>query len=103
MQFKTAATSKLDKIEHLETSLNKVANHAESMDRTLGAMEATARELIGIATGKKQVPITIFYLVIVVLGGWMLVDKLASGRGSLNLSPTGFSYSAEQRQQEPVR
>ena len=59
------------------------------MDKTLQNMETTARELIGIATGKKQVPITIFYLVVFVLGAWMILDKLSTTKANVNLTPTG--------------
>lgn len=96
MQFKEAASDKLDKIEHLETSLKEVATHAKSMDKTLQSMENTARELIGIATGKKQVPITIFYLVVFVLGAWMLLDKLSTTKANVNLTPTGMTYDSRQ-------
>ncbi len=101
MEFKTAATDKLDRIEHLEDSLKEVATHAKSMDHTLQSMESTARELIGIATGKKQVPITIFYLVVFVLGAWMLLDKLSLSKGNLDLSPTGMKYSQPERHEQP--
>jgi hypothetical protein len=94
MQFKETASDKLDKIEHLESSLQDVARHAKSMDDTLKSMASTGRELIEVATGKRQVPITIVYLVVFVLGAWMLLDKLNLSRANLTLSPTSMKYES---------
>lgn len=92
MDFRTEAKEKLAKIEHLETALQEVARHTKSMNETLQEMKETAKELISIATGKTHVPIGIFFLVVMAMSAMMLIDKLASHKAELNLSPTQFNY-----------
>lgn len=97
VEFKAAATISLNKIEKLEESMEKVAEHAGNMDKTLKDMEGTAKELISIATGKKQVPLAIFYAVVIFLGAWMMIDKLANNHNEVSLSPTSFSFKPRQQ------
>lgn len=92
MEFKVEATSKLNKIEDLEISLQEVAHHAKSMDGTLKEMKDVARELIGIATGKKHVPLSVFFIVIFALCAFMLIDKLSTNKADIDLTPTQFKY-----------
>lgn len=92
MIFKDTATEKLAKIEHLEGSLHDVAVHVRSVDNTLKEMKDTAKDLIGIVAGKRQVPLTIFIVVVSMLCSIILIEKLGEHKAEVNLSPTEFKY-----------
>jgi len=101
--FKDTATEKLDRIEHLEKSIEKVATHTQNMDVTLKGLADSAHDLLGAATSKKHVPISIFYLVVLFLGAWMIIDKLSSNRADVSISPTSFSYQSKEHLRDNPR
>lgn len=94
--FKDVATRKLDRIEHLEKAIEKVATHTQNMDSTLKGLADSAHDLLGAATSKRHVPISIFYLVVMFLTAWMIIDKLSTSRANVSISPTGFSYETKE-------
>jgi hypothetical protein len=102
-EFKEVATTKLDRIEHLEKAIEKVATHTQNMDTTLKGLADSAHDLLGAATSKKHVPISIFYLVVLFLGAWMIIDKLASNRADVQISPTSFSYQSKEHLRDNSR
>lgn len=76
--------------------MEKVATHTQNMDVTLKGLADSAHDLLGAATSKKHVPISIFYLVVLFLGAWMIIDKLAANRADVSISPTSFSYQSKE-------
>lgn len=97
------ASRKLEKLEHLEISIGKVAEHTQSMDETLRNLANTAESVVETAMSKKHVPISIFYMVVFFLAAWMLVDKLGSSSASLKMSPTEFHYQSSKEENDNAR
>jgi len=93
IQFKDETARQLTKIEAMETALDMIAVNTKGVHETLVGLREDNKELVSIATGRKQVPTTIFLLVVGVMVVWILLDKIGDNPGEFSLSPTSIHFT----------
>ena len=84
--------ARLEKLNSIEAALAMIANNTKSIHETMTGFREDNRELLGIATGKKQVPMAIFIAVVSVLSVLLVLEKIDDTSGELSLSPTSFHF-----------
>ena len=83
---------KLDKMASMESSLNIIAQHAGDTANQLASLRSDMQTWIPLIAGKKHVPLSIFLLVVGIMGALLMVIQLGHGGGELDAGPTHFRY-----------
>lgn len=78
-------------VESVSTHIKTVAENTTAMAGSLRELQQENRSLIEIATGKRQVPMLIFLLVVGVISLLSIIDHVALSKLSVNLSPSNLS------------
>lgn len=96
-----AAKQAIKKIDEIHGYTQKMEAHVENLavlPAIYDLLKGMKEDLIEPATGKKQMPVSIAMLVIVILGGLLIFDRVKGSNANLSLSPT-TGLSIQQQQQ----
>ncbi len=80
--------------DKLAEPVQKIADNTKDVANTLKELKNENRELTGIAAGKKQVPLSVMIILVLIIGTLWLLDRATRGL-HIQASPTGglkFDY-----------
>lgn len=78
---------------HQDSHLKGISENTANMASTLSEMHADNRTVLGYMTGKKQVPLAIFLLVVSLLVVMHLVDIVRDSLTSIKISTSGLEIN----------
>lgn len=83
-----ATASKVENIHTFATKLEKYGENLNSLPNILTVLGEIKKDLIAPATGKNQMPVSIAFFVIAILGALLVFDRVKDTSKNIKINPT---------------
>ena len=86
----------ISQVDEIHTEVKRMSTHSEhlsKLDVIADSLKSMEKNLVGPATGRKQIPLGSHLLIVLILGAMLLVVLIEKSSKSISLTPKGIIIS----------